>query len=118
MASAELEKRITENFKWVDDHPNSFDIDVIDANVQLAEYALKGENEVKIALDLCKRTKPLMDNWIARMTDGHTFWESEHVAQIEQKNYPFVDLAYRMYKIEAPYNFESYMFYMEMNRKY
>jgi len=118
MASAELEKRIKENFKWVEDHPTNFDIDVIDANVQLAEYALKGEKEVDIALDLCKKTKPLMDNWIARMTEGHTFWESEHVAQIEGKNYPFVDLAYRMYKIEAPYKFESYLFYMERNRKY
>lgn len=118
MASAELEKRIKENFKWVEDHPTNFDIDVIDANVQLAEYALKGEKETGIALDLCKRTKPLMDNWVARMTDGHTFWQAEHVAQIEQKNYPFVDLAYRMYKIEAPYLFESYLFYMERDRKY
>ena len=118
MASEEVKKRIKENFEWCEKYSTRFDLDVIDANVQLAEYTLKQERDVDTCLDICKRTKPLMDNWVARMTDGRTFWESEHVAQLEGKNYPFVDLAYRIYKMESPYLFESYLFYMEKNRKY
>ena len=116
MASAELENRIQNNLAWVNEHPDRFDIDVIEDSVAVAKYALKTEKETKLTLDFCKEIKGMINTWVGR--SGHTFWETEHAAQIEGGRFKIIDLAYDVYKLEAPYLFESYLFYMEKNRKY
>ena len=116
MASAELLKRIESNKKWVADYPTRFDIDVIQDSVKVAEYAMKTEKETKIALDFLKDVKGMVNTFVSRT--GHTFWEVEHVSQLAGERYGIVDVAYDIYRMEAPYLFESYLFYMEKNRKY
>ena len=118
MASEAARKRIQENYEWCTKYKDRLDIKAIEANVQLAQFVAKQEKDPATALEICSWTKPLLDNWVMRFSGGHTFWECEHVAQLEEKQYPFVDLAYQIYKLEAPYLFESYLFYMEKNRKY
>lgn len=117
MASEELLKRIENNLKWVSDHPDRFDVDVIEDSVAVAKYAIAGEKEVGVALDFCDHIKhDMIDQFVGRA--GHTFWETEHAAQIEGGRFKIIDLAYDIYRLEAPYKFESYLFYMERNRKY
>lgn len=116
MATEALLNRIAKNLAWVDEHPDRFDLDVIDDSVQVAQYAIKTEHEVKVALDFTAKIKGMIDTWIGR--SGHTFWETEHAAQIEGGKFKIIDLGYSIYKLEAPYRFESYLFYMEKNRKY
>lgn len=116
MATEELKNRIAKNLKWVEDHPTRFDIDVIEDSVQVAQYAMKKEKEVDLTLDFCGHIKEMINTWIGR--SGHTFWETEHAAQIDGGRYKIIDLGYQIYKLEAPYRFESYLFYMERKRKY
>lgn len=118
MASEELLKRIENNLKWVSDHPTQFDVDVIEDSVQVAKYAITGEKEIQLAMDFCEHIKhDMIDNFVMRM-NGHTFWENEHAAQIEGGRFKVIDLGYDIYRMESPYKFESYLFYMEKNRKY
>ena len=118
MASEELLKRIENNLKWVSDHPTQFDVDVIEDSVQVAKYAIQGEKEIKLAMDFCERIKhDMIDNFVMRM-NGHTFWENEHAGQLEGGRFKVIDLGYEIYRMESPYKFESYLFYMEKNRKY
>ena len=116
MASEQLLKRIESNLAWVNEHPDRFDIDVIEDSVAVAQYAMKTEKETKIALDFCKEIKGMVNTFCER--NGHCFWETEHAAQLAGGRFKIIDLAYQVYKLEAPYLFESYLFYMEKNRKY
>ena len=116
MASEQLLKRIESNLAWVNEHPDRFDVDVIEDSVAVAQYAMKTEKETKVALDFCKEIKGMVNTFCER--NGHCFWETEHAAQLAGGRFKIIDLAYQVYKLEAPYLFESYLFYMEKNRKY
>lgn len=116
MASEALLKRIQENKEWLDAHGISQEL--IDANVQLAQYAIHEEKDVQCALDLSALTKRMIDKVIEVRTEGHTFWELEHLLQVQEQPNKIIDDGYALYRLEAPYRFESYLFYMEKNRKY
>ena len=92
-------------------------IEVVDAYIALARYALFNEKEIELGLELSGRAKELVEEYCQVNAKG-SFWQLEHYAQDNKVHYDIIDKMYLIYKVESYWNFESYMFYMEKNRPY
>ena len=116
MASPEL-KRAFESYKSYMGKSDKADERVIDACVQAANVAYVGEKDIEYGREISKFSHSLIERWVKENTNG-TFWMFEKWAQDRQQTHNVIDRAYELFKIESPFLFTSYMYYMEKNRPY
>lgn len=115
MASEELIKRVA----LVDKHAekNPLDPELLKAYVIATDVALKTEKDIKFGLEVGKKAKEYLNNLIFLKSQGGNFKWLEELSQKNKEPFPILDAYYDILKLEAPYNLDSYMLYIEKNRK-
>ena len=116
MASPEL-KRAFENYIEYTDKIGVADEKVIEACVMAANVAYVGEKDIEYGKKISAFTHELMNRWVKEKTNGN-FWMLEQWCQEKEQSVNVINKGYELFKIEAPYLFTSYMYYMEKNRPY
>ena len=116
MASAELIRAFESYKKWTADHEKA-DEKVIDASVMAANVAYMTEKDVAYGKGISEFTHALIERWVKENTNGH-FWQLEQWMQEHQQTHNVMEQAWKLFKIESPHLFTSYMYYMEKNRPY
>lgn len=98
---------------------NTLTLDDINTCVMALETAIS-EKEIKIALNFSKKLKKAINKHIEVNTDGlfKDVFSLEKYAQSQKKIYEIIDYYYDVLKIESLHVFESYIIFMEKNRKY
>lgn len=110
-----------EYFKAIEGYDNYIKIhpvddEVINAYTVVACDVLENIKHREHGLEISAKTKDLINKYVKEKTGGY-FWDLEKYANVNKVNIPAIDSGYKIYRAEAPYLFESYMFYMEKNRK-
>lgn len=116
MASPELIRAWESYEKGIKKYPNDWSL--IEAMVQACRVGYEGEKDIEYSKKMSAKTKEAIDHLIFDSTKGGRFWQLERWAQENGKVYPQISTMYDIFKMESPYVFESYMYYMEKNRPY
>ena len=96
---------------------NGIDERVAEAYKIVAVDVLENRHLRKDGLEISKRAKDINDKFIYKMTQGGDFWALDEYGKKNNAVFPATEWRYEIYRAESPYLFESYMFYMEKNRK-
>lgn len=105
-----------ENYdKFIESNP--VDDEVIKAYTIVTCDVLENIKNREDGLKISAKTKNIINKYVHEKTQGGYFWDLEKYASDNKVNIPAIDCGYEIYRAEAPYLFESYMFYMEKNRK-
>ena len=86
---------------------------VIDSYYQAAMVSFQDTEDIPYAITLSKRVKELITEIV-----GGDFWKIERLAQGQDMKYDVIEMYYDLLKEESIYLFESFIYYMERNRKY
>lgn len=115
MASEQLIKRLA----LVDKHAekNPLDPELLKAYVVGTEVAIKTEKDIKFGLEVGRKAKEYLNNLIFLKSQGGNFKWLEELSQKNKEPFPILDAYYDILKLEAPYDLDSYMLYIEKNRK-
>lgn len=116
MASPELIRAFESYEKWTAAHEKA-DEKVIDACVMAANVAYAGEKDIEYGKKISDFSHKLMDRWVREQTNGN-FWMLEKWCQENQQSVNVINKGYELFKIETPFLFKSFMYYMEKNRPY
>lgn len=114
MASTELIKTVKAYDNYIEKH--GITEEAVNAYVQAARVAIKGEKDVEYGLKLTKTVKPYINKLIAEYSDGGTFWQLDKYAQDNKTTYNILTQGYEVYLLEAPYLLDSFMLYIEHTR--
>lgn len=116
MASKEL-IRAFESYKNYMGKSDKADEKVIDACVAAANVAYVTEKDIEYGREISRFSHDLIERWVKEQTNG-TFWMLEKWMQDHKQTHNVIDKAYELFKIESPFLFTSYMYYMERKRPY
>ena len=116
MASPELKRAFESYETWTASHAEA-DEKVIDACVMAANVAYVTEKDIEYGKKISKFSHDLMNRWVKEKTNGN-FWMLEQWCQEKEQSVNVINKGYELFKIEAPFLFTSYMYYMEKNRPY
>lgn len=114
MASQELIKEISNAEKYIERH--GIDIDAVNAFHTYTFWANEKDNDIETALKIAPRAKELMNQYVINGAGGD-IWELEKFCFANKTGHEMVDKWYEILKLEAPYKFESYLFYLEKKRE-
>lgn len=114
--SKELIKAVNSYEKYLK-QKTEVEIDLVKAYVMATRVAF-GEGDIKYALKVGKGAKKAINRYIKEQTKGGDFWRLEKYAKDHNTNYEILDLGYDVFRSESRDHFESFLFYMEKNRKY
>lgn len=95
------------------------DEEVADAYCQAVFWALEKESNLDGALEILPRAKEVCEKYFEIATNGaDAWWLYEEIRKINKDNVYFVLSDYfNLLKIEAPYSFDSYLLYLELDRE-
>ena len=116
MASKELIRAVKSYEEYRE--KRGIDDDFINAYLQASQAALITEQDKEYGLGLTGNLKRYISDYIREQTEGGTFWQLERYGQEHQVEYALVNMMFETYKLESYHLFESYMYYMERDRKY
>lgn len=91
------------------------DEQVIDAYIEACRVAINGEKDITYGLQITNRSKGIVERFCMDRTGGRIL-DLEKYSQQHEEKYSLVDDYYKILLIEAHYQFESFMLYMEKNR--
>ena len=95
---------------------NGIDEDVIFAMIEAAKTAILTEKDEKYGLEVSKRAKELVNEYVINLTGGNIY-DLDSYCNINKTNYEILNTWYEVLKLEAPYLFDSYLLYLEKNRE-
>lgn len=113
--SAKLEERLANVRAAAKVDPMNYEI--LDAFIGYTDVALYNEKDIPKGLEIAEETKAYIDNFIYLQSNGGNFKWLEEIQQEQKKNYPIIDKYYALLKLCAPFDFDSFMLYIEKNRK-
>lgn len=116
MASPELIRAFESYETWTANHEKA-DEKVIDACVMAANVAYVGEKDIEYGKKISDFSHKLIDRWVKEQTNGN-FWMLEKWCQENQQSVNVINKGFELFKIESPFLFKSYMYYMEKDRQY
>jgi len=116
MASADLIKAVESYDKYIAKNGLANSLDALKAYVCAIETASYNEDDNEYALDLCKRVKPLFDEYISLGTGGGDVWQLEKYCRENGIEYDIIEYYYRILLVEAPFYFDSYLLSLEQKR--
>lgn len=114
MASDELKRTVAGYENYI--AKNGVDEQAIDAYCAAVSVAFGAEKDNEYGLKLSARAKELIE-LIIQETSGCTFWELERYAQDNGLKYGLIDKYYNILRTECLDRFESFIYYMEKNRR-
>ena len=111
-------KYLMDAVKGYDDYllKHGLDESVLQAYVLATQTAYKDEKDIRYGKMVAAKAKQLVNDMI-RMQTGGTFAQLEEYAQENKTDYKILDTYYDILKIEARDILDSYMLYVEKNRK-
>lgn len=111
-------KYLMDAVKGYDDYllKHGLDESVLQAYVLATQTAYKDEKDIKYGKIVAAKAKQLVNDMI-RIQTGGTFAQLEEYAQENKTDYKILDTYYDILKIEARDILDSYMLYVEKNRK-
>jgi len=116
MASPELIRAYESYKNYID--VKGVDETILKYMVDAAAVAYETEKDLEYGRHISEFNHQMFERWVFEQTKGGNFWLLEKWMQEHERQHDMIDLAYRLFKIEAPYLFTSYMYYMEKNRPY
>lgn len=113
MPSLEMQKALDS----YENHIRIYGIDreVVDAYHTAVFWAAEKDKDIETALQTSKRTKELINQYIANGT-GENLWKLEKFCFQNKTWHEALDKYYEILKFEAPHRLESFALYMEKNR--
>lgn len=93
------------------------DEQVIDAYALAVQTAILEEKDIKYGTKISSRAKNIINQLIYNQTGGGTFGQLEDFAQQNKTEFSLTNTYYNILKTEAPQILDSYMLYVEKNRK-
>lgn len=115
MASIELRQYVSQLNKLV--KKNGITEEYAYAYYQAAIVAIETEKDIDYGLKLSNCAKKSIEKIIYNSTGGGSPWDLDIYCFDNDVKYAILDKYYNIYHLEAPYLFESYLFYMEKKRK-
>lgn len=93
------------------------DEQVLDAYALAVQTAILEEKDIKYGTKISSRAKNIINQLIYNQTGGGTFGQLEDFAQQNKTEFGLINTYYSILKTEAPQILDSYMLYVEKNRK-
>ena len=93
------------------------DEQVLDAYALAVQTAILEEKDIKYGTKISSRAKDIINQLIYNQTGGGTFGQLEDFAQQNKTEFSLINTYYNILKTEAPQILDSYMLYVEKNRK-
>ncbi len=93
------------------------DEQVLDAYALAVQTAIIEEKDIKYGTKISSRAKNIINQLIYNQTGGGTFGQLEDFAQQNKTEFSLTNTYYNILKTEAPQILDSYMLYVEKNRK-
>lgn len=93
------------------------DEQVLDAYALAVQTAILEEKDIKYGTKISSRAKNIINQLIYNQTGGGTFGQLEDFAQQNKTEFSLINTYYSILKTEAPQILDSYMLYVEKNRK-
>lgn len=115
MASEYLIKTINGYEDYIRRH--GIDEQVLDAYALAVQTAILEEKDIKYGTKISSRAKNIINQLIYNQTGGGTFGQLEDFAQQNKTEFGLINTYYSILKTEAPQILDSYMLYVEKNRK-
>lgn len=112
--SEQLIKRIAQTDKYAARNPR--DEEVVKAYLIGCEVALCKEDDILYGLDIGRKGKEYIFNWIRISSQGGDFKWFEEYSQAHKEPFPLIDYYYEFLKLEAPFCLDSYKLYIEKDR--
>lgn len=92
---------------------------VINAFCLAVQTAILEEKDSNYGLEISKRTKELLNAFVLNQTNGMDIWDLERYQQDNGTDpYDLINKQYEILRLESPFLFESFMFYLEKDRPY
>lgn len=114
MASEYLIKTVNEYEDYIKNH--EIDGQVLNAYVMATQTAICTEHDIKYGVKVSNRAKEII-NYLIKKQSGGTFAQLEDFAQENKTEFELINIYYKLLKMEAPDVLDSYMLYVEKNRK-
>lgn len=114
MASQELIKAVSSYENYISVH--GIDENTIKAYCLAAEVAIEREKDIEYGLKVSARAKEFIEEFVLQKTGG-SCWDLEKYAFANGTSYEILDKYYELLRKEASQRFESFLFYMEKNRR-
>lgn len=93
------------------------DEQVLDAYALAVQTAILEEKDIKYGTKISSRAKNIINQLTYNQTGGGTFGQLEDFAQQNKTEFSLINTYYSILKTEAPQILDSYMLYVEKNRK-
>ena len=93
------------------------DEQVLDAYALAVQTAILEEKDIKYGTKISSRAKNIINQLIYNQTGGGMFGQLEDFAQQNKTEFSLINTYYNILKTEAPQILDSYMLYVEKNRK-
>ena len=90
----------------------------LDYYVEAVKTAFLAEKDIQYGLIISERCKGLIHDLIRIGTEGGDFKFLEEWSQKNKQEVKLINQFYEICKLESPYKFESYLYYMERDRQY
>lgn len=116
IASKELLSAVENYESYIRKH--GVDEKAVDAYVEACKTAFLAEKDIQYGLIISERCKGLIHDLIRIGTNGGDFKFLEEWSQKNKQEVKLINQYYEICKLESPYRFESYMYYMERDRQY
>ena len=114
MASEYLIKTVNGYEDYIKNH--KIDGQVLNAYVMATQTAICTEHDIKYGVKVSNRAKEII-NYLIKKQSGGTFAQLEDFAQENKTEFELINIYYKLLKMEAPDVLDSYMLYVEKNRK-
>lgn len=115
MASKELQNAINGYENYIERH--GIDLDVLNAFVTASKVALVTEKDSDFGLNISKKTKMLLQNYVLKETQGYTLDDLEILAFENDTTYNPLLYYYDILEAESAYLVDSFFSYIEIDEK-
>lgn len=115
MISSELKKAISGYENYILE--KGYTYEAANAYHNAVFFASEKDNDLQEALKISVRAKEVINQFCIEQYGGD-IWELEKFCFANKTRHEMVDKWYEILKLEAPYKFESFIYYMEKKRPY
>lgn len=115
MASKELQNAINGYENYIERH--GIDLDVLNAFVTASKVALVTEKDSDFGLNISKKTKMLLQDYVLKETQGYTLDDLEILAFENDTTYNPLLYYYDILEAESAYLVDSFFSYIEIDTK-
>lgn len=113
--SKELQKALDSYENYISN--SGIDEEVTNAYFQAAFWAKEKENDIESALEISKRAKEVIQQFIFKSTKGMNIDDLEIFCGENDTEFKVLNQYYDLFGLEAPYLVDSFFYYIELDEK-